>query len=291
MLIVGSDALRNYCDINRTPRDIDIMGTYDECMDFIKSSPGELYKCYPINEGKKIVAFKGTTIFEAEIAWEGSTAEEFIQLEKRNFGNSKYASLNGLYALKMSHRFLRNSPAFLKTMKDIHLMRSLGITIHTEYQAWYQRRKKETYYYEHPNLKKSKKDFFTDTIEYVYDHDSIHEAMKVFDKPAYHYYMKPGAEVQSSEELFFDLSNYMRLRGVLEESYVLALERSQIPYGEKIPPKKSFEIALKKVCTSITSGWFRNFAWENYDEILFMYEDDFVEKFWSAVDQKIVKKM
>jgi len=44
-----------------------------------------------------------------------------------------------------------------------------------------------------------------------------------------------------------------------------------------------FEMALMKVCTSITSGWFREYAWENYQKVLDLYdslgEDDYVKRF------------
>ncbi len=82
-----------------------------------------------------------------------------------------------------------------------------------------------------------------------------------------------------------------RLYGVLEEAYVLALERSQIPFAGKVTPRQSFDIAIEKVCTSITSGWFREFAWENYDKVVELYRDDYVEKFKAGVDKGIVKKL
>lgn len=298
MLVVGSKALEVQCrargdELNRTPCDIDVMGTYDECMAFVRSLPGKLDRCYPAHKGKKIVAFKGGKIIEAEIAWEGSTAEEFIRLESESGqvivqNNLLYASLNGLYALKTSHKFLRNSPAFLKTMRDIQYMESLGSYIPEEYTEWLRQREKETYWYDHPNLKQSKKDFFTDSVPYIYDHDSLHLAVKHLEHPAYTYYMKDGEEVQTSKEKFYSVSDQIRLLGVLEESYVLALERSQIPHGDKITPRKSFEIALMKVCTSITSGWFREYAWNNYDNVVAMYSDSYKHRFLNALDAGIV---
>ncbi len=82
----------------------------------------------------------------------------------------------------------------------------------------------------------------------------------------------------------------VRLAGVLEESYVLALERSQVPFKGKLAPKTSFMIALEKVCTSITSGWFREYAWENYNKVLALYDPNYVKKFWEAVDNEVVKQ-
>jgi hypothetical protein len=77
--------------------------------------------------------------------------------------------------------------------------------------------------------------------------------------------------------LFDNLPDIVKLYGVLEESYVLALERAVIPLN--VSADRAFEIALEKVCTSITSGWFREFAWENYDEVKKLYHESYVNKF------------
>ena len=110
--------------------------------------------------------------------------------------------------------------------------------------------------------------------------------MAVDDVPAYTRYMIDGAQVLTSREKFDKLPRIQRLNGVLEESYVLALERSIIPHGNE--PKAAFDMALSKVCTSITSGWFRDFAWENYDDVQALYNGDFVEKFESALAQGLI---
>jgi hypothetical protein len=44
-----------------------------------------------------------------------------------------------------------------------------------------------------------------------------------------------------------------------------------------------------KVCTSITSGWFREYAWENYHRVLQMYSDDFVVQFKQGLAEGKVK--
>jgi hypothetical protein len=46
----------------------------------------------------------------------------------------------------------------------------------------------------------------------------------------------------------------------------------------------SFLKALEKVCTSITSGWWREFAWENYEAALAMHDRNYVDRFWKAVE-------
>lgn len=200
----------------------------------------------------------------------------------------KVAPLNLLYSLKFSHRFLKNSPHFLKTMRTIQVLRRLPF-IDVWDADWMERRIKETYDYKHPNLKVSKDSFFNSNFDYVYDHDSIHEAVKVLDKPAYTFYMDGDAEVNCSREKFFAQDMTIRLLGVLEEAYVLAIERSQVPNNFNIDPRRSFNIALEKVCTSITSGWFREFAWEHYAIVQQMYDSIYVDKFKLALQKGQIK--
>ena len=141
MLIIGSHALKQYVKLDRKSLDIDVIGTYDEVSSYVKSLSGELTEAYPFAGGKKYLFVKGGQIIEAEIAWEESLAEEFLLLMA---GCDTYASLNGLYALKMSHRYLRNSPHFLKTMQDIKLMREHGATITGDLVDFLKRREAET---------------------------------------------------------------------------------------------------------------------------------------------------
>jgi hypothetical protein len=291
MIVIGSKALLvQGIQTGRKSFDIDVIGEYDEIVDYAKKYHGNIRACYPIDDGKKLVVKTDRTIIEGELTWEGSSAEALRDLiladEKtiyaRDTVGHKFASLDVLYLLKMSHRYKKNSPHFLKTMRDIQLMRKHGATIRPEHEAFYKQRMKDTYTYAHPKLDQTKKDFFNgDGVTYVYDHDSIHEAVKHLIKPAYTFYKPDESEVNCSREMFDAAPKIIRLYGGLEETYVLALERSQIPFGDLWSPKKSFDMALMKVCTSITSGWFREFCWEHYDEIQSLYDPEYVEKFWA----------
>ena len=295
MIVIGSLALNHRLSYQRQCRDTDLVCSYDEFDQWVKKQEN-VQACYPIDKGKKMVVKKPSDIYEFEIAWDDSTAKSFIELVEADssteelslfeLGNVKFPSLDALYALKMSHRFLKNSPHFLKTMKDIDLMRAGGAKIPEKYQSWYKERQKATYTYSHPNLNQNKANFFdlNQGVRYFYDHDSVHLAMAQLDKPAYLYYKAPGAEVMCDKKAFFAAPEEVRLSGVIEEAYVLALERSQIPFKGKVDPKRSFDIALEKVATSITSGWFREYAYDNYFKVQSLYDPQYVDRFWSAVD-------
>lgn len=324
MLVVGSVPVRNV--YQREPKDLDIIGTFEELGELTKKIrtvyPG--MQSIPLNSKKTVLLGAGDKPIEFEIAWPGSSgailtettnADRFaeaatlypswrgivlkgttgISAELWETFNLEFAELNELYWLKMSHRYLKNSKFFLKTMEDIHALREritpeMWIPKSGIAPAWFKLREEETYSYNHPKLNTTKKSFFSTLgqVKYIYDHDSIHRAMAQGKVPAYELYKGEG-EVLSSKKKFFELPEEVRLHGVLEEAYVLALERSQIPYGKDgLAPTWSFEKALEKVCTSITSGWFREFAWENYYKVRELYDPGYVDEFWAAVKNGVV---
>ena len=196
-----------------------------------------------------------------------------------------------LYTLKMSHRFLKNSPFFWKTMKDIIILRSLGIDqIPERYQYFYNLRQEETYTYKHPKLNVDKKNFFDSTVKYIYDHDDIHKSVAIGDRPAYTYYLSDHAEVMCDKNKFDALDLETKINGVLEECYVLAIERSLVPFPGVLTPAQAFYYAYSKVCTSITSGWFREFAYDNTIQILKQFNTNYFDKFNHALKNGNIKR-
>lgn len=285
MLLVGSGALSIWCkDVGRAPSDLDYICTIEEYEEFVSYHKESIRSAMPTSDKHFVVKGKSGAIYEFEIAWPGSTAEEILNYT----GSNRVAPLEILLLLKLSHRYLRNSPHFLKTMNDIKFLRSKGAKVPQCLKPVLRRREKETYTYSHPVLNKSKIDFFEDSF-YIYDHDSIHRAIAVDSTPAYTKFSKEGSEVEVDRDKWDALPLRVKLLAGLEESYVLALERSIIPSG-KLTPKQAFDIALMKVCTSITSGWFREFCWEHYTAISEMYDESFVTKFHTALASGLILK-
>jgi hypothetical protein len=101
--------------------------------------------------------------------------------------------------------------------------------------------------------------------------------------------MKEGSEVMTSKQKFFDAPREIQLAGVVEEAAVLAIERSLVPHPGIMTPEQAWRFALAKVCSSITSGWFREFAYENALEILKLYPVGYWEKFQDDVKSGLVK--
>lgn len=282
MLIIGSQAAIFHKLIDRKANDTDIIGTFDELQRLIRAVKVDqgISVSQPLDADHWHIRTKSGWNIEFEIAWPGSCAERLLIIEEAEEYKEAFASPEALLTLKLSHRFKKNSPHFLKTMQDIRAFRDKGVVIvYEEYEAWLKWREEETYTYKHPNLNVKKEDFFNgDDVPYKYDHDSIHETVATLVvpggryAPAYTFYMKDGSEVMTDKEKFFELPEYIRLLGVYEESAVLALERSLIPFNFEPDPNKMFLYALEKVCTSITSGWFREWAWENHQGVVALHD-------------------
>ncbi|QNO00569.1 hypothetical protein QGX17_gp078 [Pseudomonas phage phiPsa381] len=311
MLLIGSRALvANNPELEGVRRTIDwdFICTIEQFTAWHKANKANLQFAVPTQQGKYYHARdKDGMNYEFELAWEGTSA--LLLLQQYGLHNHVWkpeigpvpAINDDLYMIKMCHRYKRNSPHFLKTMSDIKFLREKcgpdvdkWLSVVSVNQSIIKLREAESYDYAHPRLNVTSKDFFNgDGVNYVYDHDSIHLAVALTRpnehtfQPAYTFYMKDGSEVMTSKEKFMSVPERIRLYGVYEESCVLALERSQIPHGlgkEGGPSARwSFEMALMKVCTSITSGWFREYAWENYQKVLDLYnelgENDYIERF------------
>lgn len=280
MLLIGSRALlHHYPVVGREPKDWDYLCFDWELDKRILVALPFITLLERTTKGAHIIM--GGEHYEFEVAIKGSSAEELLRVSYDE--EREVASPAELLMLKLSHRYLRNSPHFQKTMQDIHFLRSKGTTLTSELMSLLKQREKETYTYDHPNLKQTKQQFFNDTVPYIYDHDSIHRAVVAGARPAYTLFSEDGEEVKSSRAKFDSLSLAARCAAGLEESYVLAIERSLVPYPGALTPRQAFLKALEKVCTSITSGWFREFCWENYRQIASMYDDGYYVRFQEAL--------
>lgn len=335
MLIIGSTAARHLLPDWRKPQDTDLIGNFNEIaawekqhMEYVEERTYEgdkkiIYKLrVPIITASDGTKFGGGVHFvEWEIAKDGNTASILNDLygtDVDDYGwvrgnplfvsnwRAAYAPPEVLLMLKLSHRYLKDSPHFWKTMKDVRMLRESGAELTPSLLEILKDREAETYTYAHPNLDRSKEDFFADdAITYIYDHDSLHEAVAVEDAPAYLQYLKPGAAVAVDMNVFDSLPLSTRINGVVEEAAVLTLERSLVPFwleqgnveGARNAEVEVFRKALMKVCSSITSGRFREFAWEHANEAMaryimrFMGEETIVDRFQAGITDGTVIRL
>lgn len=299
MLMVGSRALMHYCiNLGRAWGDIDLICDRAEwsilklCLAnkgwIISRSVEEdthTHMKIEFNKERWIIEASLIDNLESKIGndrWLHDCGFQYF--EDSVIGNCRVASPDFIYMMKLSHRY-KDSVHFQKTRHDILLMREMGFEISGGLEICLLAREEQTIKKPY-KLNVKKNEFFVDNVPYKYDHDSIHRAVAIADKPAYLYYQADNSEVLCSKNKFFDCTEETRFNGVIEEAYVLALERAVIPHGAD--PYNAFRTAMRKICTSVTSGWFREYAWENYDRCIERYDPDYVLKFNTALERGVI---
>lgn len=240
--------------------------------------------------GTNKVPIKETTDYDV-ITYENLDLPNFEQHNPDILFNSeleKYASrssiiVNGI-KLKLVH------PIGLAIIKRSHLWRNLGFSKHiTHYHKvlnnfhgfdqsgmeLLNRRIEATkamFPQGNPSLRKSKEDFFDDFVTKKYDHDFIHELVAFENVPIYAKMLSSTDSVWCDVDKWTRLSYEQKCMAVCEETMVIAIERFIVPNDWNYPPKKAYFQALEKVCTTLTSGWFRDFAIDNYPMIVDMFD-------------------
>lgn len=212
-------------------------------------------------------------------------------------GGEAIASKETLLGIKKGH-ITFPSKNWEKHIADYHVL----------YQSWYygefsavevneiaKLHKKSTEYrlgkkQKTPKLKGvTKEEFFDDFVTKYYEHDNIHRAMAHKEHPMYSYMQPDLSKVECSKDLWNKFSYEEKIQCVQEEAYVIALERHIIPtmMGDKIGLNsfEAFKWALMRICTTLCSGWFRQFAIDNYFTILNSYNANYINKFEENIDK------
>lgn len=170
-----------------------------------------------------------------------------------------------LYAIKRSH--IHRPLQFSKHLMDMLWLKSQCTSACLQTVASFiEHRKRLTYRHfgqNVPSLMKSNDAFFDDPVTKVYIHDDIHEVMAFEDEPMYKKLKNDQEKAYCVSTLWDNLTYTQKVQCVQEETMVIALERFIIPERTK-SSRFAYLKALEKVCTTLTSGWFRDFAIDNY---------------------------
>ncbi len=291
MILIGSRALALRAPqlLSRPPLDYDFVCHETDAYEWLYDHG--LHKSPVTQEGNKLIVEEHK--IEFDLVTPGSSNEMLLDLAMKCGMATKFGhvpDLDLLFTIKSSHKHKKNSVHFLKTFRDYHTLKVAGATVRPEYQEFFKLREKETYNYAHPKLNQPKKMFFDESVVYTYDHDSIHRAVALQDRPAYTFFSKENEEVFSSKRKFYDQDRKIQLNSVVEESAVLAIERSLVPFPGAMSHKQAWLFAFSKVCTSIASGWWRAFAYDEGPEILNLYPADYWNRFETGLANGVVKR-
>lgn len=259
--VVGSAAIKHYYPQFREPNDVDVWITGDETMSRGSWAGMVEFSVMPDNI--------------MELLLKGRPKYMVSGIDYR----SDVPSLTHLYTIKMSHIFW--NIGWEKHIKDIYFFQKvLGYRKVDEalyallVEYW-----KEKHGAKKVSLAQSKDEFFTDNVNYVYDHDYLHELVAYNKEPMYKCVLKEGAEVLIDKEKFLALPRKKQLQMIREECYVIALERYLIPNNFSIGKREAYAKAMKLMITSLSKGWFARFVVDNYVDLWRVDEHNFVKLF------------
>jgi hypothetical protein len=306
MLVIGSVALQRALSaydrpLGRTPKDLDVICTEEEMRNYAKAHYLDLkqmsdykWRGLPQLVGNPFVEFELLEKSESGHMYTLYTVDKLLRPQDLHvfYGSDApliYAPLEVLYSIKRAHRHYPRM--WKKHAKDRAIME--GLLIKDKLPEITAIREKETEAREGklktPSLDKTAEDFFNDKVSNkIFIHDEIHAVMAHREKPMYEYFKKDGAKVACSREKFEELLIGDRMRAVLEEAYVIALERMMIPMlfagGRPTTADQAFDWAIMRICTNLCSGWFREFATDYYPAITYLRDKNYVEKFLQAYE-------
>lgn len=165
-------------------------------------------------------------------------------------------SLNVIYTLKCSH--LSWDINWGKNAKDVMFLESYGCVIIPDlydelYKYWQEIHKSK----KHIKLNCSNTDFFKNNVNYIQDHDGLHEKYKFYHEPLYKQCKKDLNKAILNKDIFdtWDLEKQLNL--VIEEAFVIAEERFKFDKNKSI----------KYIITNLTRGWFNKFTIINLNKI------------------------
>lgn len=123
-----------------------------------------------------------------------------------------------------------------------------------------------------PKLNMTKEEFFDDAVVKKYDHDYLHELVAYNSSPMYTRMLKHSDTVWCEQSKWETFTYLEKCQTVAEETYVIAIERFMVPNDWEFISKQAYYQALKKVCTTLCSGWFRDHALDHFPTIMNMFD-------------------
>lgn len=180
--------------------------------------------------------------------------EHIMNLVEKKEG---YATPDSVYTIKCSHLGWDN-PMWNKHKLDILWLKSNGCKLNTSlFEALISYWKVELGDKSFLSLKQDKENFFTDNVDYKYDHDYLHELVAYPNIPIYSGVLVDNEDVLIDRVKFDKLSFEDQVRMFREEITVIACERWI--FNSKLKTKLSwmqaYNKSLQKTITNLTKGW------------------------------------
>lgn len=290
MIVIGSEAMM-YWDrklggkVTRQPNDLDLIGTLDEIYNWARRWNDHIEYMIPTSPWKFKCVMKSQFQVEFEVADVNPSAKmlhdknaefELIRVPIPTKGGSikMYVfvpDVEYLYMTKRSHVYW--PVHWQKTMTDVTHLKKYAKNITQDHIDFYDLRLKENEAKFgkrfKANLNQTNEQFFAKSeraVKRQFEHDDLHEIVKYYDQPIYKALKVDITSALIDKEMFMNVDREVQLNAVREEAMVIALERIIIP-GRDTDSVKAYQYAIMRICTNLTSGWFREFALDNWNEL------------------------
>ncbi len=295
MLIIGSRALNyHFPNLIKELNDWDYIATEKEVHEwFDNKNITPIIKEY--TNLKVYTTIIDNINYEFEIAEEGYSAWDYLDLSKNKEGTYEWANLNILYSIKKSH--IHQPINWYKHIDDYHFLKKILIIDHLEEIT--KKRSKETdirLNTRTPNLNQSVDEFVKESqniLNRIFDHDDLHKIVAYYEHPLYFKIQPSHDRVMCSKDLWEELNYEDKIKCVLEEAYVISLERKIVPMlfqqGNFYTKETAVKWAIMRICTTLASGWFRDFSINNYYEILKRINYNFLDIFFEKYEKNTIK--
>jgi hypothetical protein len=205
--------------------------------------------------------------------------QPFLSFDHRPFHADRYATLDELYTIKLSHSYwvINSELNWDKHIYDMLWLKFHGATLIPElhdilYPIWEEQHGKKQV-----NLQMTSEEFFgDDAVKRIYDHDSIHDSVAYGDRAMYTYLLKSGEEVAIDHKKMWEWPHEDLVKLFREEVAATALERKVIPSNYRTSPGLAWKWALRRTVTSLTKGKSARFIVEHFSD--FMVPDNYVSR-------------
>jgi hypothetical protein len=272
MLIVGSKALKyHFPNFPRSARDIDVIG-FESDLNYLINllHPKKVIKSeYTVllkNIENKTDVFDSDSV-EVLLAEKSESLKKYLEYSRGDLN----APIELLFSLKKSH--IHFPIKFKKHIHDFCFLNQVcdGVDILEEITAInYDETEKRLGKLKTPSLNKSVDEFFGQSenyVKYFFTHDDIHRVMAHYEKPLFEKMQKDKTSAKCEKDIWRVFPYEDKCKCVLEEAYVIALERKILPMlfggGKGFTSDEAFDWALMRICTTLSSGLFREFATKN----------------------------
>lgn len=236
-LIIGSTATYHWFPDARPPKDLDLLTQAE-------------------------ITVRGVRSCFVDAQWHA--AAELVLTTNQD---AVFADPDVLYTLKASHAHWPIK--WDKTMHDLEFLRRKGCRLiealyHPLVAVW-----RDVHGRSRVNLNQPVEAFFNDAVARRYDHERLHELVAFNGRPMHERIRPDLTRAWCSEALFNALTPDEQAQTALEEIIVTAIERSRLEQGARQSEKHvAMAAAHRRLCTSMTTGWFSRFLILNRHDLL-----------------------